>query len=361
MSPIGIAPTPMPAARPAIARRSAVLALAGIAVLGAAACSAPTASISTRSGYSIVGDDIPVSVCPSEGESRLSDEEGTLISAHFALRVECVASFTEIPEDFQLAYLFGDDAEVLPPEAGFEFTLVQFAPEPDAEAPDEDANEVTGTLAIGDVTWDFDQELPGPGSVYLAVTEADSPVNLELTDAERTQSLDLRERTRTGTIEALYTGEPEVKSDVIEHTVEASLNSGGYNYWVDGWVYSTNFVGTRTVYADGEWVAEPDRALLSVSFVWMRSGSGLEWDIDPEETLKVSGPDGALEPAVVDHDDEDYGDGELRYYDMQYDVPADALEFTLKFSPKGPIAWPEEGIEMPVENEKTHEAALDFA
>src|SRR5699024_3101341 len=119
----------------------------------------------------------------------------------------------------------------------------------------------------------------------------------------------------------------------------------------------------RVVYLPDEgWVTELDRVMLSFDFVWLHSGNGLVWEIDPKKTLKVSGDDGEMEPAAVDYFSEEWGDdGEIRYYTMSYDVPADALQFTLKFSPKGPISWPDEGVEMPVTNEESHTLEVDFS
>ncbi|WP_156926004.1 hypothetical protein [Glycomyces arizonensis] len=372
MSPIGIPPARINTVRinpalPTAARRTAALTAAAIAALALGACGeVPTGTLHTRAGYTEVGNDIPVSVCPEGDASRLADEEGTLIGAHFALRVECVASFAEIPEGFQLEYLFGEDATLFSPAEGYEFTMVQFAPEPGHEGLYEvDAQtDLDARLAIGERQWDFTGEVPAPGSVYFTVAAKDAPITLEVTDSERTQSIDLRSRTRADLIQGLYYGsDNEVTTDYVENSVDAFLSSGGYEYSVDGWTYSTNFVTDRAVYAPGEgWVAELDRARLSVSFIWLHSGSGLVWEIDPAATLKVTGPDGELAVANVDYDAEDWGDGgELRTYHMSYDIPADALQFTLEFSPKGPIAWPDEGVEMPISGEKTHTLEVDFS
>lgn len=362
MSPIGITP-----ARPSAPRRAAALSVATVAALALSACGeAPTGTLNTRLGYTLAATDIPVSVCPEDDGSRLTDEEGTLIGAHFALRVECVASFAEIPEGFQLEYLFGEDATLYPPVEGSEFTMVQFAPEPGHEGlyePDSQT-ELDATLTIGEEEWTFTGEVPAPGSIYLAVAEKDAPISLEVTDSERAQSIDLRSRTRSDLVHGLYTGShTEITTDYIENSVDAYTVSGNYEYSVDDWLYSTNFVATRAVYLPGEgWVAELDRALLSISFVWLHSGSDLVWSIDPEKTLKVSGPDGELTASAVDYTPEDWGDGgELRTYHMSYDVPADALEFSLEFSPKGPIEWPDEGVEMPISGEETHTVTVDFS
>lgn len=366
MSPIDITPARTRPPRPNRARRTATLSLAAVAALALGACGeTPTGTLHTRTGYTASSTDVPVSVCPEGDASRLADEEGVLIGAHFALRVECVVSFTEIPEDFQLEYLFGEDTAIFPPEDGHEFTVVQFAPDPGHEGLYEvdSQTELEAELAIGDSQWSFAGEVPAPGSLYMAVAEADAPVSLEVTDADRTQSIDLRERTHGDLVQGLYYGSrSEITTEYVEHSVDAFLSSGNYEYSVDDWLYSTNFVATRSVYLPGEgWVAELDRAVLTISFVWLHSGSGLVWEIDPEKTLKVAGPEGEMTAATVDHTTEDWGDdGELRYYYMTYDIPADALAFTLEFSPKGPIAWPDEGVEMPVSGEKTHELTIDF-
>ncbi|GAB3646975.1 hypothetical protein [Glycomyces tarimensis] len=362
MSLIGIAP-----ARPRALRRTAAVAAAALAALTLSACgAAPTGTLNTRAGYTISSTDIPVSICPEGDESRLAPDEGALIGAHFALRVECVISFEEFPEDFQLEYLFGEDAQLYPPAEGHEFTMVQFAPDPGVEGLYEadSQTDLTAELAIGEEQWTFDGEVPPPGSVYLAVAETDAAVSLAVTDAERTQSIDLRERTRSDIVQALYHGSRnEVTTEYVENSIDAYTTSGNYEYWVEDWVYSTNFVATRSVYTPGEgWVAELDRAVLSISFVWLHSGSGLVWEIDPADTLTVSGPDGEMAAANVDFETEDWDeDGELRYYSMTYDIPADALAFDLVFAPRGPIAWPDEGVDMPISGEKTHELSVDFS
>lgn len=367
MSPIGITPVRTCPPRPSRPLRAAALSAAALAATTLGACGeAPTGSLNTRAGYMASSTEIPVSICPEGDASRLADEEGVLIGAHFALRVECVVSFPEIPEDFQLEYLFGEDATIFPPPEGHEFTMVQFAPDPGHEGLYEvdSRTELDAELAIGDLTWSFSGEVPAPGSAYLAVAEEDAPISLEVTDAGRAQSIDLRARTHVDLIQGLYHGSrTELTTEYVEHSVDAFLASGNYEYSVDDWTYSTNFVATRSVYLPGEgWVAELDRAVLSVDFVWLHSGSGLVWEIDPEKTLKVSGPDGEMTAATVDHTSEDWGeDGELRYYHMTYDIPADAVEFALEFAPRGPIAWPAEGVEMPISGEKTHELTLDFS
>ncbi|WP_026929170.1 hypothetical protein [Glycomyces tenuis] len=366
MSPIGITPAHRRAPRPDRSRRAAAAAAAAVAALALGACGeVPTGSLNTRAGHTIATD-VPVSVCPEGDEARLADEEGTLIGAHFALRVECVVSFTEPPEGFQLEYLFGEDTALFPPPEGHEFTMVQFAPEPGHEGPyqDEPTPTLSAELAIGDEVWTFEGEVPAPGAAYLAVVPQDAPISLKVTDFERTQAIDLRKRERSELIQGLYHGSrEEVTTDYIENSVDGYLESGNYQYSVEGWNYSTNFVVNRSVYVPGEgWVAELDRARLSVSFIWLHSGSGLVWEIDPEETLQVSGPDGALTATAVDHTAEDWReDGELRTYHLSYDVPADALQFTLEFAPKGPIAWPDKGVEMPISGEETHTIEIDFS
>lgn len=361
MSPIGVTPARRRAPRLLCAAAAAVAALA------VGACGeAPTGSLNTRAGYTIAATDIQVSVCPEDDETRLADEEGTLIGAHFALRVECVVAFTEPPDGFQLEYLFGEDAALFPPSEGHEFTMVQFAPQPGYEGllEADSQTDLNAELAIGDASWTFDGEVPQPGAAYLAVAEKDAPISLEVTDSERTQSIDLRERTRDELIQGLYHGSRDkVVTDYVEHSVDGHLESGDYEYSFEGWSYSTNFVVNRTFYVPGEgWVAGLDRAMLSVSFVWLQSGSGLVWEIDPEEALQVSGADGALEATAVDYTAEDWDeDGELRTYRMDYDVPADALEFTLEFAPEGPVAWPEEDVDIPVSGEKTHTLEVDFS
>jgi hypothetical protein len=338
--------------------------LTAASALAVAACGeVPTGTLHTRAGFTIASEEIPVSVCPTEGESRLADDAGVLVGPHFALRVECVASFSEIPEGFQLDYLFGEDMSLYSPEPGHEFTLVQFAPEPGVEAayPD-DTSELSATLMIGDEAWDFEQEVPAPGAVYFAVAEKDAPITLEVADTERTQTMDLRARTKEGLIQALYHGSKfEVNTDPAEGSVDGYTTSGSYEYWFDDWKYSTQFTVTREVFEPGAgWVAEPDRALLGIEFGWLHAGSGLEWPIDAAKTLKVAGPDGDLTPLSADHRDEDWGDGVWRTFTLTYDVPADALAFTLNFHPKGPVNWPEEGIELPITGDKNHEIAVSF-
>ncbi|GAB3230210.1 hypothetical protein GCM10027447_24380 [Glycomyces halotolerans] len=363
MSPIGNAP-----ARVNPLRRPVLLALAAATALTAAACGQPpTGTLSTRAGYTIEGTDIPVSVCPEGDDSRLTEEEGALVGAHFALQVDCVASFTEIPEGFQLDYLFGEDDRLFPPEAGHEFTMVQFSPEPSREAPFTAGSdtELVATLAIGDQEWTFDGDVPAPGSVYFAVSEQDAPVTLEIDDTGRTQSLDLRERTREGAIEALYHGSRQtITTDTVENSVDAYLSSGGYEYSLDQWTYVTSFVVDRSVYnEDDGWVAEPDRARLTIDFVWFRESKELQliWDIDPKSVLKVSGPDGELEPLEVSHEDEAWDDDQVgRYFTLTYDVPADALQFDLDFHPAGKIEWTEHDVKMPVSGDKNHELSVDF-
>ncbi|MFG3339010.1 hypothetical protein [Glycomyces sp. NPDC048151] len=358
MSPKDIAP----AHRPAF-KRTALSLLATSAVLTVAACGAtPTGTLHTRAGYTLTSDEIPVSVCPAGDESRFADDEGLLLGAHFALRVECVASFDALPEGFQLDYLFGEHASLYSPEPGYEFTVVQFAPDPGAEAPfDAEPGELAATLKIGDQTWDFDGEVPAPGEVFFTVAKKDAPITLEVVDVERAQTMDLRERTREGLIQALYTGTAEVTTDMVEGSVDGYTTEGSYEYWFDDWKYQTEFYLSRDVFEPGTgWVAEPDRALLTVEFGWLHSASGLEWNIEAKEALKVSGPDGELAPLSAESSDEDLTDAVWRTFTLTYDVPADALAFTLNFHPKGPVKWPEEGISLPITGDKNHEIAVSF-
>jgi len=364
MSPKDIAPERPSASR--TARRTSALVLAAAAALVVSACGeTPTGTLHTRAGYTVTSDEVPVSICPAEGESRLAGDEGLLVGAHFALRVECVVSFDAIPEGFQLEYLLGENAHLYSPEPGFEFTLVQFAPDPGVEAPfpaDAEAG-LTATLAVGEQEWEFDGAVPAPGAVYLTVAKKDAPVSLEVLDAERTQSIDLRARTRAGLIQALYSGSTDlVNTEVVENSVDGFKSTGGYEYSFDDWQYSTQFTVTREVYETGTgWVAEPDRVRLGVEFGWLHSGSGLEWSLDLEEALKVSGPDGELTATSKDHSDEEWDDGVWRTFYLYYDVPADALEFELKFHPDGPVDWPEEDVSMPITGDKTHDISVSFA
>ncbi|SDD22625.1 hypothetical protein [Glycomyces harbinensis] len=360
MSPKDIAP-----ASPNAARRTAFAVLAAAAALSVSACGeAPTGTLHTRAGYTVTSDEVPVSVCPAEGEHRFAGDEGLLVGAHFALRVECVASFAEIPADFQLEYVLGENVQLYSPEPGYEFTLVQFAPDPGKAPPFtvNDGGDLSATLKVGDEEWDFNGAVPAPGAVYLTVAKKDAPISLEVVDAERTQTIDMRERTRTGLIEALYNGSTNiVNTDVVENSVDGYTSTGSYEYWFDDWQYSTQFTVTREVFEpDTGWVAEPDRARLGITFGWLHSGSGLEWSIDPEEALKVSGPEGALTATAVDHVDEDWSDGIWRTYTLQYDVPASALAFELKFHPEGPVQWPEEDISLPITGDKTHDISVSF-
>ncbi|GAA2283665.1 hypothetical protein GCM10009853_042780 [Glycomyces scopariae] len=364
MSPKGIAPA-VRNPRKSTARRVAYAAAAAAAALTAAACGeVPTGTVNTPAGYTVSSDDVPVSICPSEGETRFEGDEGLLRGAHFALRVECLASFEEVPEGFQLEYLLADGYKLLPPPEGYEFTIVQFAPEPGVEAPYavDDLTELTGKLAIGDVEWEFAGESPKPGAVYFTVAEKGAPVTLELTDAERTQTLDLRERTRTGLIEALYNGSTDtVTTDIVENSVDGYTTSGSYEYWFDDWQYSTDFTLTREVYRPGKgWVSAPDAAVLNVTFGWLQSGSGLEWDIDPTEALTVADPNGPLAAASATHVDEEWGDGIWRTYTLVYNIPAASLVFDLTFHPDGPVTWPEEDVSMPITGDKTHELTASF-
>lgn len=359
MSPKDIAPVCPPAAR-----RTAFAVVTAAAALAVTACGqVATGTLHTRAGYTITSDEIPVSVCPTEGEARLVADEGLLIGPHFALRVECVASFDEIPEGYQLDYLFGEDTGLYSPEPGYEFTLVQFAPETAAEAPyPNDDAELSATLAIGDQTWNFEGEVPAPGAVYFAVAEKGAPITLAVDDAERTQTMDLRARTKDGLVQALYHGSTfEVDTEPVAGSVDGYTTRGSYEYWFDDWQYSTRFAVSREVFEPGSgWVAEPDRARLDIVFGWLHAGSGLEWPIDPEEALKVSGPEGDLAPISSDYVDEDLEGGVWREYTLSYDVPADALAFTLNFHPKGPVEWPEEGISLPITGDKNHEIAVSF-
>ncbi|MEV3934921.1 hypothetical protein AB0K52_02910 [Glycomyces sp. NPDC049804] len=358
MSPKGIAP----AHRPAL-RRSAFALLATAAVMSVAACGeTPTGTLHTRAGYTLTSDEIPVSVCPAEDAARFADDEGLLLGAHFELRVECVASFDALPEGFQLDYLLGEHVNLYSPEPGYEFTLVQFSHEPgDAEPFNAEAGELAATLKIGDRAWDFDGEVPAPGAVYFTVAKKDAPITLEVVDAERTQTMDLRERTRDGLIQALYTGKASVETEAAKGSVDGRTTQGSYEYWFDDWEYETVFYLSRDVFQPGTgWVAEPDRALLTVEFGWLHSASGLEWPIDPKKVLKVSGPEGELAPVSSNHADEDLTDAVWRTYTLTYDVPADALAFTLNFHPVGPVKWPEEDVSLPLSGEKNHEIAASF-
>lgn len=368
MSPIGISTAhPYSRHRAPLLRRTPLLAALAVAALTATACAeVPTGTLSTRAGFTLVGEAVPVSVCPAEDESRLAEEEGTLLGAHFALRVECVASFEELPEGFQLEYLFGEDIDVFPAEAGHQFTLVQFAPDPGHEPPEEAVSRsiLDTKLNIGEQEWHLEGEAPEAGSVYLAVAPTDAPIQLTVEDDGRSQGIDLRERTRTDIIEGLYNGSrDEITSDSVTNEVSASRSTGGYDYWVDGWTYETEFTATRSVYdkADG-WVAELDRAELTIGFWWYQAGSGLEWDIDPEKTLTVSGAEGELKATSVDHEDDEWGEDNVsRYYTLVYDVSADDLVFDLEFHPDGAIDWPEHGIDMPVTGDKNHKLSVDFS
>lgn len=343
--------------------RTALVLLATAAVLPLAACGEPaTGTLHTRAGYTLTSDEVPVSVCPADDASRFAGDEGLLLGAHFALRVECVASFDAIPEGFQLDYLFGENTELYSPEPGYEFTLVQFAPDPGAEAPfTAEAGELAATLNIGDQAFDFDGEVPAPGEVFFTVAEKDAPITLEVVDVERTQTMDLRARTREGLIQALYTGTNTVESEVVEGSVDGYTTEGSYEYWFDDWVYQTQFILSRDVFQPGTgWVAEPDRALLTVEFGWLHSASGLEWAIDVNEAFAVAGADGNLTPLTAEHVDENLSNGVWRTFTLTYDVPADALAYTLSFHPEGPVTWPAEDVSLPLTGTQDHKVDVTF-
>lgn len=349
-------------------RRAPLLALAAAGALVVSACGdVPTGALNTGAGYSFDNTDLTDSVCPEDDGARLSAEEGTLIGPHFALQVECVATFEELPEGYQAESLFGDEVPAYPPPAGHEFALVQFAPEPEVEAPLQVSGdtELSATLNVGEREWTFDGEVPAPGAAYFTVVEKDAPISLTVDDTERVQSIDLRERTREGLIEALYHGSRQtITTDWVENEVDAFKAQGGYEYSVDRWYYSTSFVVDRSVYNESEgWLAENDRARLTVEFAWWRESTELDlvWDIDPEDALQVSGPDGDLAPASVDHTDEEWDGGDIgRYFTLVYDVPADALEFELSFHPSGTIHWSEHDVDMDITGDENHDIAVDF-
>ncbi|MDN3238709.1 hypothetical protein [Glycomyces tritici] len=352
-----------PAHRPAL-RRSAFALLASIAVMTVAACGAPpTGTLHTRAGYTLTSDEVPVSVCPEGDASRFVDDEGLLIGAHFALRVECVASFDALPEGFEFDYLFGEDPSLYSPQPGYEFTLIQFSSEPGVEAPfNAEAGELAATLKVGEQTWDFDGEVPAPGEVFFTVAKKDAPVTLEVVDVERAQTMDLRARTRDGLIQALYTGNSVAESEVVEGKVSGSATRGSYEYSFDDWRYQTQFFMSREAFRPGAgWVAEPDRALITVEFGWLQSANGLEWPIDVNDAFKIADADGTLTPLSSEHVDEDLTDAVWRTYTFTYDVPAESLDYTISFHPKGPVKWPAEDIDMPITGDKNHELAVSFA
>ncbi|WP_199038274.1 hypothetical protein [Glycomyces salinus] len=364
MSPIGNASAQAHAGR----RRAPLLALAAAGALAVSACGdVPSGTLNTSAGYSFDNTEATESVCPDGDDYRLPAEEGTLIGPHFALQVDCVATFEEFPDGYQTRLLFGDDEALYPPPAGYEFALIQFAPEPEVEAPlqvDGDT-ELTATLSVGEREWSFDGEAPAPGAAYFTVVEKDAPISLTVDDSERVQSIDLRERTREGLIEALYHGSRQtITTDWVENEVSASKSEGGYEYSLDRWGYSTSFVVDRSVYNETEgWLAENDRARLTIEFVWWRESAELDliWDIDAEEVLKVEGPDGELAPSSVDHTDEEWEGGDIgRYFTLVYDVPADALEFDLSFHPDGVIEWTEHGVDMNISGDENHDISVDF-
>ncbi|GAB4007595.1 hypothetical protein GCM10029992_61760 [Glycomyces albus] len=103
-------------------------------------------------------------MCPETDGALLAAEEGTLIGPHFALRVECVATFEEIPEGYQTEPLFGTDEALYPPPPGHEFALVQFAAEPGVEAPlqVDGGTQLSAALTVGEREWSFDGEVPAP-------------------------------------------------------------------------------------------------------------------------------------------------------------------------------------------------------
>ena len=349
-------------------RRVPLLAFAAAGALAVSACGdAPTGTFNTGAGYTLESADIPVSICPEDDETRLAEDEGTLIGPHFALRVDCVAAFEEIPEDFEVEYLLGEDVSLFPPPEGHEFVLVQFAPDPGAEARFhvDGQTDLTASLTVGEHEWSFDGEVPAPGSAYFAVAEQDAPISLSVDDTGRVQSIDLRERTREGLIESLYHGSRHtITTDPVENDVSARKVQGDYEYTLDRWTYTTAFVVDRSVYNENEgWLAENDRARLTIDFVWWRESSEqqLIWDIDPEEALVVSGPDGELTATGVDSYDEEWENGEIeRYFTLTYDVPADALAFDLSFHPTGVIEWGEHDVDMDISGDKTHDLSVDF-
>ncbi|MDA1365359.1 hypothetical protein [Glycomyces algeriensis] len=364
MSPKDIAPAHRRARGPQAIRRSVLALCAAVAVSAVAACGAPpTGTLHTRAGYTLTSSEVPVSVCPEGDASRFADDEGLLMGAHFALRVECLVSFEALPEGFQLDYLFGENPNLYSPQPGYEFTLVQFSQEPGVEAPfNAEAGELAATLKIGDHAWDFDGEVPAPGEVFLTVAEKDAPVTLEVVDVERTQTMDLRARTRDGLIQALYTGSTAAESEVVEGSVDGSATRGSYEYSFDDWRYQSQFFLSREVFQPGAgWVAEPDRALLTVEFGWLHSANGLEWPLDVNDAFKIADAEGTLTPITSEHVDEDLTDAVWRTFTLTYDVPAASLDYTLSFHPKGPVKWPAEDIDMPISGDKNHELAVSFA
>ena len=185
-----------------------------------------------------------------------------------------------------------------------------------------------------------------------------------MVDAERTQAMDLRDRTqaRASSRRSTQGSSSRSTTEPAEGSVDGCLTEGSYEYWFDDWQYSTKFIVTREVFQPGEgWVAEPDRAVLGIEFGWLHSGSGLEWRIDPEDGPEGHGPDGATDAAHGRPHGRGLGDGVWRTFTLTYDVPADALAFTLNFHPKGPGQVARGGhLELPITGDKNHEIPVSF-
>ncbi|QSB04305.1 hypothetical protein [Natronoglycomyces albus] len=352
--------SPNPITRSPHGRRS--LAAASLAVTAAfllASCADSTdISIQTNPGWSIEEASVSVSICPQDSSDRL--ESAVLRGAHFGLEVECVASLSEIPDDYQIRYLTGDiDFYPLPP--GYEFTLVQMAPDTSTSpSHTSDDSKLETVLIVDDHEWRFDGA-PEPGAAYMVAAKADPEITLHVTDAGVQQTMDLNSGERTESVTALYEGD---LTSILTDSFEGEV-SGSNSRWNASYGYYIQFDASRDVWDSEaeEWVSDLDKALLTVTYLWPdTSGGDVSWDLDPESALTVSADGDSLSPTRVDREDTSFDWGDAEWIDAYFEVDGTALEFEIAFEIDGTLTVNEDNSTMRIsEGKETVTFDLDFS
>ncbi|MEV0651285.1 hypothetical protein AB0I28_39130 [Phytomonospora sp. NPDC050363] len=296
--------------------RTATAALLTSALL--AGCSSVPPQLKAPVGLYFTADDAD---CDDES---FAAGDGELIGPHFAIEVSCVR-FAASPADLR-----SGDERPLPAPPGYEYAVIEFASSPPA-SPTWDDREPVASLAFEESETVFD-ELPGHGDTVVAVVPSEGSVLLTVADEGRAQAIDLRERTRVDAVDGYYQG-VEGSRDTPGYSMRAEGESGGWKGWyeLDG-----DIVVARSLWSPGAGWAAEGRAVLTVSVWWTRLDKDIEtyFDLDPKSSMKISSGGQHYSPEEIGEADANVADILFSY---TYDVPADAVEFAVNFTPRGKL------------------------
>lgn len=308
---------------PRLHPRALVAALLTAALLTGCATAPP--ELHAPVGYASLSSSLTTSGCD---EPSFAAGQGDLIGPHFAFTATCVHFGRTVDEDFH-----PDGERPLAPPPGYEYAVVQFASDsPVAPAYDaDDAGDLTAALVFGEEATTL-ETVPEDDDVLVAIVPRDGPLLLTVTDEGRAQSLDLRGFARVQPVDAYY------------HGLEGEIGTPGYSMRAegagDGWTgwysLSGDIRAERTVWSPESGWAEDGRATLTLTVEWARKDKKIDtyFELFAKSSMKVDSGDQHYSPVSVDSSNVD---SVWMDYVYVFDVPADAVEFKVKFQPQGKL------------------------